>query len=164
MMLFYQLFRPNKMIIYNDIVYFDISPVFLIISTLLCYFVMQFIQRLTGRSEVKSTFVNVVFSINNKIYTCVGKIDTGCTLKEPFSSAPVIVVEKKILGENFIIDDKNIRIIPFDTLNGRGMLKSFAPEWISIDCNKIKKLVYIAISENKFNSNFEALLNMEVLQ
>lgn len=164
MMLFYQLFKPNKMIIYNDIVYFDISPVFLIIATLVCYFVMLFIQRLTGRSEVKSTLVNVSFAIQNKIYSCVGKIDTGCTLKEPFSSAPVIVVDRKILGNNFIIDDKNIRIIPFDTINGKGMLKSFAPEWVSINCNKIEKMIYIAISENKFNSNFEALLNMEVLQ
>lgn len=164
MILFYQFFKPNKMIIYNDIIYFDISPIFLIIATLICYFIMQFIQTVTGRKEVKCTFVDVSFGINNQTYSCIGKIDTGCTLKEPFSSAPVIIVERKILGDNSIINNKNTRVIPFDSIGGKGMLKAFLPDFLYINSKKIEQKIYIAISDNKFNGNFEALLNMEVLQ
>ena len=44
MIFIYLAFKPKGMGIYNDVIYFDISPVLLIILTLVCYYILLLIK------------------------------------------------------------------------------------------------------------------------
>ncbi|WP_416352918.1 sigma-E processing peptidase SpoIIGA [Caldicellulosiruptor acetigenus] len=39
----------------------------------------------------------IKFKINDSEYSCVGYVDTGNNLREPFSGKPVVIVEKSFL-------------------------------------------------------------------
>ena len=47
MMFLYNAFKPKGMEVYNDTVYFNISPVLLIILTLVCYYILKLTKILT---------------------------------------------------------------------------------------------------------------------
>lgn len=81
--LFYQLFKPPDMIIVNDIVYLQNDPLLLIALTAVIYVIMLLLYKLFSE-RIKSTVVPLQFTVLQKTYSCIGKIDTGCNLKEPF--------------------------------------------------------------------------------
>ena len=67
MIFIYLAFKPKGMGIYNDVIYFDISPVLLIILTLVCYYILLLIKKLT-KSVYKSDIHNIEIKITSAIY------------------------------------------------------------------------------------------------
>ena len=118
---------------------------------------------------------------------CNAKIDTGNSLVEPFSHYPVIVMELEPLSElfseqlrTFFREKKwehpgntvgseeipKIRMVPFQTISGVGVLPAFSPEKVIIKSAK-KQIetedVYIAVCQEKITSDgFKALLNPDL--
>ena len=74
---------------------------------------------------------------------------------------PVIVAEKEIIDTNQISNDK-LRLVPFCTLSGEGMLKAFKPDKIIIDGKELKSGCYIGISENKLKNEIKSLMGKEI--
>lgn len=161
MIFVYTAFKPKGMIICNDIVYFNISPVVLIILTLVCYYILKLLKRLT-KGVIGGGICNVEFVYNESKITFSAKIDTGCNLKEPFSGDYVIIVEKEIISEISICDEK-LRIVPFESLGGNGTIKAFKPEELLIDNIKTDD-VYIGICENILKGNIKALIPSELVK
>ena len=111
------------------------------------------------------------------------KIDTGSTLKEPFSNLPVIVAKessvKSLLPQdiynqaiNFLKDKSpainilnlKMRVVPFKTISEEGLLPAFKPDFIKINESNIKKEAYIALCPNNFMpTSVSALINPDVL-
>ena len=92
------LWKPIGVFIYNDTLYFDISPAVLLITTGVVYFALNLYNRLTSTHRIKSSIHKVTFMVENKVsITFETAIDTGCNLREPFSGLPVILTEKDIL-------------------------------------------------------------------
>lgn len=160
MIFLYTAFKPNGMEIYNDVVYFNISPILLIIITLVSYYILKIIKRLTKGVNGGGT-CNIEIKAEQKVFSFCAKIDSGCTLKEPFSGNDVIIVEKSIL-ENFSPNDKKIRLIPFESLGGTGVIKGFKPDIVKIDNKKIDDDIYIGICENILNGDIKALTPLEI--
>lgn len=117
--LFYQLFKPPDMIIVNDIVYLQNDPLLLIALTAVIYVIMLLMYKLFSE-RIKSTVVPLQFTVLQKTYSCIGKIDTGCNLKEPFSSAPVIIADPSVFT---VEPDQPLRIIPYTAIGGSSFLK-----------------------------------------
>lgn len=161
MICIYQAFRPNGMAIYNDVVYFNISPIVLIILTLISYYIMYIIKRVTQGINVGEV-CNIEIVVNNSKYMFKAKIDTGCNLKEPFSSEYVIVTEKSLLA-GFSIDENHFRVIPFESLGGNGIIKGFKPEKIIIDGVEKENHIYIGICENVLNGDIRALIPAQLV-
>lgn len=161
-MLFCSLSGNKGLIIFNDVIYMDISPIILLLVTAACYIVTRILQKITGKQESKNIICTLSFYYQNKNYNCIGKTDTGCSLKEPFSSAPVIVINKKIIP-NFIPQTENMRVIPFQSLGGNGIVYGFKAQRLIINEKEINKIVYIAICDNIFNGEFDAVINPEVM-
>ena len=172
----------------NNTVYFDISPLFFIISTLITYLVIRFLSFLTGQKDTEKSFCNLKIEQNNKTINLKAKIDTGNNLKDPFSNKPVIVAEYKFIkniiptelikfflkGEtNFGYSDvtkiKNLkfRTIPFNTVLGSGVMPAFMPDKVKIikkDKKEIVKDAFIAICKNKIlNEGYNALVGVDLL-
>ena len=168
--------KPNGMIINNDIVYFNISPLTLIISTVVSYTIIEIINRVIEKKQLKSSKYEIGIKFKDKYIVLNAKIDTGNLLKEPFSNLPVIVVKKSEI--NLLIPEFNIfenienqneikklkvRMIPFKTVSGTGILPAFKPEYVVLKGN-LKKQAYVAVcSDEYFSEGISCLVNPEIL-
>lgn len=161
MIAIYMLFKPSKLAIINNVVYFDISPLLLIILTLCCYIILYIFKRITGKQGIMEKICKVHIKLNDKSYCFFGKVDTGCDVKEPFSGAPVIIVEKTVFN-NLKIEDNNYRVIPFSSLGGEGILTGIKAQEVIIDEHKIEKDIYIGICKNILNGEIKALIPNDI--
>lgn len=157
----YMLFKPDRMSIINNVVYFDISPVLLIILTLCCYIILYIFKRITGKQRIAEKICKVYIKLNGKSFCFFGKVDTGCDVKEPFSGASVIIVEKSVF-DNLKIEDNNYRVIPFSSLGGEGILTGIKAQEVLIDELKIEKEIYIGLCENVLKGETKALIPNDI--
>lgn len=166
----------------NGMIYFDISPIFLIMSTLITYFIMKLFNIMIGQKEIPLNFCKITFKYKNKSLTLRAKIDTGNTLREPFSNMPIIVTnynaikdlikECNLYSALFLKDQAGykdlikIRMVPFKTIMGEGILPAFKMDEIIINYKNqiIKKSAYIAIcKENIINPSYAAIINPDLI-
>ena len=160
MIFIYTIWKPKGMAIYNNIVYFDISPVLLIILTLICYYILKLIGRLT-KGEITKSVCSVEAWFNGQSVTFSAVLDTGCSVKEPFSSLYVIIAEKELL-KNISLDTGKMRVIPYDSLGGKGLLKGYKPDRVTVDGREV--LSYIGVCENVINSEIKAIAPYEIIK
>ncbi len=170
---------PKGIFIKNGIVYFDISPILLILSTVVIYFSIKIYQYFLGESDLHDSVCDLEILNKGRIVKLFAKVDTGNSLKEPFSNKPVIVAEYESLKDilppevkNYIQDNVEdwtakgkktslLRVIPYSTVSGEGLLPAFIPEKVTI---KYKNKTYIketflAISKrNLFLGDYKALV------
>ncbi|MBQ3284032.1 MAG: sigma-E processing peptidase SpoIIGA [Ruminococcus sp.] len=157
--LFYQIFKPPDMIIVNDVVYLQNDPLRLVLLTAVIYVVLLIVNKLFSE-RIKSTVVTLQFTIRQNTYSCVGKIDTGCHLREPFSSAPVIIADSSV----FAIDiNQPFRVIPYSSLGGSSILNGVKADSVIIDQRTIEKDIYIA-SGDIGNPNYQAIINSDIIR
>lgn len=159
LILFYQLFKPPDMIIVNDVVYLQNDPLWLIVLTAVIYIILLLFYKLFSE-RIKSTVVPLQFTFRQKTYSCIGKIDTGCHLREPFSSAPVIIADSTV----FTVDmQQPMRVIPYTVLGGSSYLSGVKADSVIIDKKPIDKEIYIA-SANIENPNYRAIINSDIIR
>ena len=160
MIFIYTAFKPNGMAICNDFVYFDISPVLLIALTLVCYYIMKLIQRLT-KGDISKRVGNVEIELGGHSATFGAVLDTGCNVKEPFSGEYVIIAEKSLLSD--IVPEKSkMRVIPFDSLGGNGLLMGFKPDKLTVDSKEVN--AYIGVCEDVIKSEVKAIAPYETVR
>lgn len=180
---------PNKIFINNNMIYLNLSPLFLVVATLISYMVIRITNKVTGYKNNLWLNYDLLVSFNNKFVILKAKVDTGNTLREPFSGLPVVVAQYKFvyeiipesvkeimivydkykLSEKSLVDIqkfKDFRLIPYKTISGTGLLPAFKADYIKIlskDQN-IKKDAYIAVCNEKiFNDEIQALINSELI-
>ncbi len=163
MVLIWMVFKPEGIVIYNDAIYFHISPVMLIVCTILVFISMSVYERLKEKVHPKTKIYKVTIYTDNNEYCFSSMMDTGCNLKEPFSGLPVIVTEKELIEGKEIPNDK-LRLIPYNTLSGEGMLKAFKPDKTLIDGKELKRGCFIGVSEGKINNEIKSLMGSEITE
>ncbi len=159
-MLYCEIVKPKNVAIINDTVYFNINPLLLIVVTVAVYIILLILQRVF-RNDVKNTDVELKIDINNSIYTCKGRVDTGSNAIEPFSGAPVIITEKSILKD---IELSKPRVIPYHVLGNNSMMYAVKANEVYIDNNIIDKEVYIAVFDGFIDNSVKAIINSEILR
>ena len=82
-------------------------------------------------------------------------MDTGNTLKEPYSNKNVIIINKNI-NENFFL-------VPFKTIDNSSLIKCFKPKKVYIDGLGERKDIVVGISNKKFKG-FNCLLNYNLME
>ena len=151
-------FRPKGMAINNGVVYFNISPLLLIASSLVAYTVIEVTNRILEKKENKNLVCSVLVKVGERQANFMAKVDTCNSLREPFSNLPVIVASEEVLRpilpqdfQSFIKEnelqnfkDFKIRFIPFQTVSGEGLLPAFKPDMVKIK-NDFEKEAYIAV-------------------
>ena len=173
-------FKPNGMEVRNGVVYFNISPLVLIISTVLAYTIIEIMNKFLGKHVCEKSFCNVSVKINDKYAKFDAFLDTGNSLKEPFSNLPVILVKKEdinsIIPSDININDENLifnlfnefnikfRLIPFHGVSSTGVILGFKPDSIKIKTSSgkiLQKDAYVGIC---FDKTFEhSLVGPELL-
>lgn len=167
MLALWYFFAPQGLIIRNSIVYFNISPILLILFSVACYLIITLVNRITGRQMPKEMFCRIVISCGGVSCDCTAKIDTGNALREPFSNDPAVVVSEEAVKRAIPPDGSlNMRLIPFDAVSGHGTLKAFRPDRLTIYYGKKTiqvNRVYIAVSKTRLGG-CDALMNPDLLQ
>lgn len=178
-------FSPPGLVIKNSVVYLAVSPILLIGTTVACYVLLRLVFRLIGKPEVRSTLCTLSLTVQGETVSCTARIDTGNSLVEPFSQFPVAVVEYDVLrpvlseewkaalcaplgeGAPDLPIHAGIRMVPFHSVGGEGVLPAFRPQACVIDCDGKRQSpshVYVAVSSRALGAGeFSALLNPALL-
>lgn len=155
--LFYQLFKPPNMMIVNDVVYFSVNPLWLTALTAAIYLVILLLYKVFAE-RFKSTVIPLSFTVDGRAYSCIGKIDTGCNLREPFSCAPVIIADTSV----FVIGaDTPGRIVPYTALGGSSYLRAVKAQAVAVDHKPVTREIYIA-SASLGSREYQAIINSEI--
>ena len=162
MIFVYTSFKPKSMEIYNDVIYFNISPFLLIILTLVCYYAMKLWGRFSG-SEISKSVCTVRVFDREKQAEFKALVDSGCHVREPFSGDYVIIAEKELLQE-LEPPENTMRVIPFESLGGKGIIKGFLPEQIMIDGKPAEQSLYVGICENVLKGDVRAIIPFEAVK
>lgn len=159
----YIFFDKDVLIYSNGIIYFDVDITFLVICSVVSYLIITLLTKYMDKKSSSNKEYYVTIESNGKTVSCVGLMDTGNNLREPFSGYPVIIVDKSIFNQLYTTE--TTRLIPISTVNGESMIKAFKPQKIVID-KYVTDKVYIgesavALDEYKIilNINIEGEMN-----
>ncbi|MBQ8000683.1 MAG: sigma-E processing peptidase SpoIIGA [Ruminococcus sp.] len=156
------IWNPTGVAVYNDSLYFDISPTLLIVTTTVVFFILSIYKRISEKHKLRCDIRTVTVHIdNNTIITFDSAIDTGCNLKEPFSGLPVIIVEEALLDFDKIPIQRK-RVIPFNTASGSDIIMGFKPDKIYIDRKEIYSGCYIGVCKDKLKGEIKSIMGTEL--
>lgn len=168
MMALWYALRPNGMVINNSVVYFDISPVFLILFSVVGYIAVSVLRRLFGANGVSSSLCTAEIFIdgNSRVFSVL--VDTGNSLEDTFSNSEVIIADsnavKSLLG--FIPKAENLpdryRIIAGTGVTGQALLDGFRCDRAVITYSGRKIELHrpiLAISQQPLGGDYDAIIN-----
>lgn len=158
------LWDPADCAVYNDVIYFNISPALLIFTSLITYTGLQIYQKLSSKNKLSCAVKKVTIQISNQsTLTFESAVDTGCNLREPFSGLPVILIEKELIDITSV-NNKNLRVIPFSTASGSGAVAGFKPQKVFIENKELLSGCYIGVCNNKLHGEIKSVMGYEILE
>ena len=166
------LFSPENLVIRNSSVYINVSPLVLILTTVFCYVILRVLLRITSGRKKGELHCKVSLELFGKEIECSGIIDTGNTLREPFSGEPAVVFRQDLLGEmqEYLYSEENllgngIRMIPYNSVGGEGVLRAVKAEKIRITIGKDNYIVsaYAAFCSSDRVKGTDALVPYELI-
>lgn len=104
-MFLYNAFKPKGMEVYNDTVYFNISPVLLIILTLVCYYILKLTKILTKGGN-GSGVCKVEIKVNEQSYFSLQRLIRVATLLNRFREIMSLLQNKIFLMTMFPMKPK----------------------------------------------------------
>lgn len=179
-----QFFAPPLLYVKNGIAYFDISPIYLIIASAVCYIIVALFSRMLHKNAIKQKIYKAELLLDDKSVRFDALMDTGNDLKDSVSGTPVMVAEYKT-AEKLIpqeiqsvfkngelnnvdvveyTDFKNrFRVVPFSSVGSiGGLLPAFKPDKLIIFSGNCETTdVIVAVTQKKLSKDgtFTALLN-----
>lgn len=185
MLAIWMAFAPHGMIYYNGVVYFEISSVTLVLTTVVAYLALTALNRFARRGRVRTAVYRAEIRYRGGSVQVGGLVDTGNSLYEPFSDIPVMVCQlddiAPLLPEAAVqairggehLDGKLLeygiaaRMVPFATTAGAGMIPAFRPDAVCLEGAGGRyrvESVYIAVTTRKIGGmGYSALLNPDLI-
>ncbi len=167
----WMLFKINTIVINNSVVYLDISPISLIILTVVFYFFIQIFKSILKKNALKAKRAEVILKFCGKKEKFKAIFDTGNSVKDILSNSEVIFISKddgvKFLGGNPSEFPNFYRLLPCGTVGGSKLLEGVRIDKakILIENNEITLIKPIlALCEIKLDSEFSLILNPEILE
>lgn len=161
-----ELFNIKSVMCVNGVCYFDIEPMFLILSSGAIYLFLRFLLLFKRKSADEQAIYNCIVEYNGVTVGFRGINDTGNSLCDPYFGSPVAIIEKKILQPILELEPKTY-LIPIKSVATNSTIYSFRPSafYIEKDQKKIKiKDITIGICENKIHNQYSAILSPEITE
>lgn len=172
-------FAPQRAAVLGTAVYFDLSPALLFFFTCAAYLVFALAGRLESSRSPETRYKTLLLENRGASVKLWAKADTGNNLREPFSGLPVIVCQADCLKEaaprealEFLETgapaegsslEKGLRLVPFETLNGTGVLPAFQPEQVKDEKSGVLLNCWVALCPRKLSAGqFDALYNPDL--
>lgn len=148
---------------YSDFLvsYINISPIVLIISSLVSYIIINLLTRYILKRRQTNEVYKVKLSLENKTYILFGFLDSGNALSEPFSALPVCIVKQGIISDFNSLPLK--RVIPYSSIGAQGVMYGVKAQ-IDIDNSDYKNIsVYIVQTTKGFSDmKYDIILNPQI--
>lgn len=179
-------FKPTDIIYINGTVYFDISVLFLVSVTLICYGLLLLFDFFLKKRSSEKTLYNATIYFRNKSVQVKALYDTGNHLTDGIEGKPVIIVTLNSIKEFFSRSETEyfkselitpevpstlksiVRIVPCSSVNGNSLLKGFVPEKmiIEIDDFKLQTAFFIvAVTNNPLSlGEYDCILNSAIFE
>lgn len=169
------IFKPYGMVINNSVVYFNISPMILIICTVVGYILLSVLWRIFSRSAKLALRCAITVFANGKSVRLTAIADTGNSLEDSFGKSEVIIADLlsvKVLFGNLEVENnvglkRRYQILPCSTVLGDSFLESFRCDSAIVECDG-KKITLakplLAISKTGFNDDYNAIINPKILR
>ncbi len=147
------LFKPYGMAINNSVVYFDISPIFLIAFSVLGYFIVLLLQKILQKKFAQSSVCKVTVSCGKNSFMLNGIVDTGNTLSDVFGTSQILITSMSVV-DTVMGDQKQnnarFRVIPCTTVAGESLLNGYRIDSADVEFEKKKyrfKSPILAVSQ-----------------
>ena len=171
----WQLFKPRGMVIHNSVVYFNLSPVCLIGTTVAGYFIYLFFSRIFAASAQTAVRCEIVVFADGASVGATAIVDTGNSVRDIFSQSEVIIVDKSLCSALFGDLDISVngelkrryRAVPCETVSGRQILNGYRCDSVKIISQSATFTVekpILAVSATKIRDNYTAILNPKIFE
>ena len=171
------LFSPRHTMVRNSAVYIGIPPMLFVGLTLVIYAGLRLFYRLMNKGASQNCRCEVTVVYGGSIVRARGLVDTGNTLHEPFSGKCVLVGREEVFGKLFPAEkvlagaqekawDKGVRLVPFSSVGGSGVLPAFHPSEITVCTGKttVRADAYLAVShQNSFSQDCDVIVPAELI-
>lgn len=162
------LFKPYGMVINNSVVYFNISPIFLIVFSLVGYFATVLIRKIVKKEFSQNVYCNVYVTCEDKSANLPGIADTGNSLVDIFGVSPIFITEESVADMILGAQKQNparFRKIPCGTVTGEKLLDGYRIDYAQVQFENKKysfKNPILAISATKLK-DCQIIVNPENL-
>ena len=169
----YLLFDPVAVTVRSGIVYMPVDPLLLLVLITVSYGVLCLYDRITRQRLARDAAYRLEIRHNGEQITLYALYDSGHRLRDSFSGAPVIIVERAALGALQTqaqpalagAGARPIRYIPFSSLCGSGMLPSFRPQEVLLHSGGKTTLldpVWVAVCDHLGKGDHHALIGPDI--
>ena len=137
------IFKPYGMVINNSVVYFNISPLFLILFSVIGYLIVILLRKILKKKFSENTYCEVTVSNGTQSVKLNGIVDSGNSLADVFGLSQIFITEQEVVHALLGGEIKNparFRKIPCSTVAGEKLL----------DCYRIDSAV-ILYNNKKYN-------------
>jgi len=179
-------FKINSIYYINGVVYFDISVLFLVAMTLICYGVLLITDYFLKRRTSLNTLYKATLYFKGESVSMTALYDTGNYLVDGIEGKPVIIAELSSLMSFFDNNEldffkkesldvsvpdslkKFFRVIPCSSINGSSVLMGFIPESLVIETEDFKYVtesLVVAVTKNDLSSGeYNCILNCDIFE
>lgn len=122
------IFKPYGMVINNSVVYFNISPLFLILFSVIGYFAVVLLRKILKKKFSENTYCDVTVSNGAQSVRLSGIVDSGNSLTDVFGLSQIFITEQEVVGALLGEEIKNparFRKIPCSTVAGEKLLDGY---------------------------------------
>lgn len=169
------IFKPYGMVINNSVVYFNISPIILVVCSAGGYILFSILWHIFSKSSKFCDKCDITVYCNNKSITLKAIADTGNSIEDIFDTGEVIIADKteveQLLNITANSDNPNLkrryRVLPCSTVTGYNMLEGYRTDKaiINYEGRLIPlKTPLLAISKVKLNDDYNAIINPKILR
>lgn len=162
------IFKPHGMVINNSVIYFNISPLFLILFSVAGYFGVSLGRKILKRNFSQNIYCDVTLFCNDKTIKLQGIADTGNSVTDVFGISQIFIVEEGAIN-TLLGEQKNnparFRKIPCNTVTGEKLLDGYRIDRAQITLDKRKydfKNPILAVSQSRL-AECGIIINPEAL-
>ena len=169
----WQIAKPNGMIVKNAVVYFNISPTVLLLTSVMAYLIFMAASILFQRTSSLAETCFVTVTAEGKSITMEGIIDTGNSLEDAFGGGEIIIADvscvESLFGEKTFFNDEKMqaryRMIPCGTVSGSGALDGYRCDRAVVSDGKKNVMLekpILAVSKTPLHDTYTAIVNPKV--
>ncbi len=182
MMAVWFIFKPQRLSVYNGVVYFNISPLILITLTIIFYFLFMLLSKLSSLNAPTAKRVEVTLFINDQSIRKNAMVDTGHTLQDAFGNNVMIIIDKitsvllfgAIDTEGMLMLKepqsnelkRKFRITAVNTVSGEKLMPGIRLDKMILhkeNQNKEFLSVVAVISDSEFNDDYDFIIPDSIL-
>ena len=161
------IFEPEGMAINNSVVYFNISPVILIILSAVFYVIVSVLRFLLQKNSPDAKECKIKVTLDKESAETTALIDTGNSITDTIGMSEVIIVDKNFAQKLFGNKSGNemtarYRVIPCNTVSGTTLLEGYRCDKAYIKCDgnttEINRPI-LAVSKTPLDKERQAIIN-----